>query len=984
MHRLVRSVVLACGLTGASSAWTVDETTAPNPSGKDHEQRLLANVRQLIFDGRRSGEGYFSADGRQLVFQSEREPGNPFYQIYLMDLETGDTRRVSTGTGKTTCAWIHPQGDRILFAATHADPQARAKQVQELQKRAAGTASRYSWSFDEHYDLYDVLATGEQLTNLTDTLGYDAEGSWSPDGKLIAFASNRHAYEAPLSEEEQKTFVYDKSYFMEIYVMAADGSQVRRLTDSAGYDGGPFFSPDGRRIVWRRFSVDGAQAEVWTMKVDGTDKRQITSLKAMSWAPFYHPSGDYIVFATNRHGFANFELYIVDSAGTKKPVRVTSTPGFDGLPVFAPDGLRLAWTSTRTADRRAQLFLADWNDAEARRLLQRSPASKLATMLPAMPDLDASSIGIEPGDLETHVRYLASEKLGGRLTGTEGERLATDYVATVFRHLGLQPAGDQDSYFQSFEFTAGVSLGPRNRLTLTAAGRSHDLAVDVDWRPLPFTANGDAMPAQVMFAGYGIAAPASDRFPAYDSYRNLDVSDKWVIVFRYLPEEISPEHRQHLAGYASLRYKTMLARDKGARGLVVVSGPNARARDPLVKLRFDAVPAGASVPAVSVTDAVGNQLLRSSGKTLKAIQDSLDTGEPEAGFLVPSVMLQGRLDVRQEKRTARNVLGRLPANEADGAPAVVLGAHVDHIGDGMDSLAGDEAQGQVHPGADDNASGVAGMLEIAQYLADLKARGKLELKRNIVFAAWTGEELGLLGSGHYVDTLVDGADSAERPLAPHVGAYLNLDMIGRLRKSLYLQGMGSSTQWSGELERRNAPLGLPVVPQSDSYLPTDATSFYLKGVPVLNAFTGAHPEYNTPRDTPDSLNYEGAARIARLMALMARGLAVSDTAPDYVAMEQPAATASRRNLRAYLGTIPEYGDSGVRGVRLNGVAKGGPAEKGGLRSGDVIVELAGRKIENIYDYTYALNAAKVGESLDIVVDRQGRRTPLKVTPASRD
>ena len=233
--------------------------------------------------------------------------------------------------------------------------------------------------------------------------------------------------------------------------------------------------------------------------------------------------------------------------------------------------------------------------------------------------------------------------------------------------------------------------------------------------------------------------------------------------------------------------------------------------------------------------------------------------------------------------------------------------------------------------------------------------------------------------------MLAGADDAgKRPLGPYVSAYLNLDMIGRLDRSLYLQGMGSSSVWSGELERRNAPVGLSVVPQQDSYLPTDATSFYLKGVPILSAFTGAHVEYNTPRDTPESLNYDGAARVARLMGLITRAVAVSADAPDYIAMEKPAATASRRNLRAYLGTIPEYGETSVQGVRLTGVAKGGPADRGGLRAGDVIVELAGRKVENIYDYTYALNAAKVGQPVDIHVDRGGDYISLTVIPGSRD
>jgi Tol biopolymer transport system component len=333
------------------------------------EQPFLSNIHQLIFEGRRSGEGYFSADGSKMIFQSEREPGNPFYQMYVMDLDTGNTRRVSTGLGKATCGWIHPNARKVLFAASHQDPEAIRKQGEELEKRAAGEGSRYSWSFDEYYDIYETDLQGGPLKNLTNVRGYDAEGSWSPDGTHIVFASNRDAYGRELSSQDQQKLIQDPAYFLDLYIMKADGSQVRRLTTTPGYDGGPFFSPDGEKIVWRRFSENGATAEVWTMSVEGTDQRQLTRLGVMSWAPYYHPSGDYIIFTTSVHGHANFELYIVDAKGRSKPIRITYTEGFDGLPVFSPDGKKLAWSSSRTPDRKPQIFLAEWNDGHARKVL---------------------------------------------------------------------------------------------------------------------------------------------------------------------------------------------------------------------------------------------------------------------------------------------------------------------------------------------------------------------------------------------------------------------------------------------------------------------------------------------------------------------------------------------------------------------------------------------------------------------------------------
>ena len=957
----------------------------------DNERRLLSNIRQMIFAGRRSGEGYFSADGKQMIFQSEREPDNPFYQIYHMDLGTGDTRRVSPGMGKTTCAWIHPAGDRVLFASTHADPQALAKQREELDKRAKGQGSRYSWSFDEQYDIYETALDGSRLRNLTRSPGYDAEGSWSPDGRLIAFASNRQAYTGELSAEDRKRIANDPSYFMDLYLMDADGGNLRRLTTTPGYDGGPFFNAQGTRITWRRFSPDGSRAEIWTMNIDGTDKRQLTRLGAMSWAPYFHPSGDYIIFTTNLHGYGNFELYLVDSAGRAAPVRVTETKGFDGLPVFTPDGQRLAWTSKRSVSGRPQIFLADWNHGAARKLLGLSDQTDSAIspdarpILGGVPDLNAMSPAITTADLRRHLAYLASDALGGRLTGTPGERLASEYVAGVFTGLGLQPAGDMGDWFQTFEFTQGVSLEAGNRLTLNGADGKRPLDVDREWRPLSFSQTGATGTARIAFAGYGILAPSGEGFPPYDSYGDLDVKDKWVLVFRYLPEDITPEHRQHLNEFAGLRYKAMVARDKGARGLIIASGPNARVQDQLVKLRTDGTSAGTSIAVISVSDELAQRLIQPTGKDLRPLQTALDRGEPQAGFDLPQIELDADIRLRQERLTGRNVVARLNAGKVPGESVVIIGAHLDHIGTGVehDSRASGNDRGRIHPGADDNASGVAALLEIAQYLMERQRQGKLSLKRDILFAAWSGEELGRLGSSHFVD-VYQGKGGIEQGLTPPVAAYLNMDMVGRLDRHLFLQGTGSSPVWSGEIERRNAPVGLSVQTRQDSYLPTDAMSFYLQGVPILSAFTGTHSDYNTPRDTADRINYEGTAKIAQLMALLTRSLAMRDQPPEYRETEKPISKASRANLRAYLGTIPEYAESDLKGVQLNGVAKGGPAEKAGLRRGDLIVGVAGRTIENIYDYTYALNALKVDQPVKILVERDGQPAGFLVTPASRE
>jgi Tol biopolymer transport system component len=398
MNRLAITLLLLTAVTGAggvgaglpaSASRELTEASArPRQSAaqlrdggqtrppENRESDFLSRVRRLTIEGRRAGEGYWSPDGKRLVFQSEREPGNPFYQIYALDLATGDTKRVSPGYGKTTCSFFRPGSDEILFASTHQDPKSKQLQQEELDFRASGKERRYSWDYDREFEIYTYAEKTGKYTRLTNARGYDAEASYSPDGQWIAFTSMRDAYNRPLSAAEQKQLEVDPSYFAEIYIMRADGSGQKRLTSVQGYDGGPFFSPDGKRIIWRRFDETGLIANVFTMNPDGTDVRQITDFGAMSWAPYIHPSGQYILFASNKLGFENFEVYMVDLDGRKEPVRITYADGFDGLPVPSPDGRQLAWTSTRGGGSNGQIFLAQWNHEKALEALRAAPDRK--------------------------------------------------------------------------------------------------------------------------------------------------------------------------------------------------------------------------------------------------------------------------------------------------------------------------------------------------------------------------------------------------------------------------------------------------------------------------------------------------------------------------------------------------------------------------------------------------------------------------------
>src|SRR5262245_34650965 len=325
----LRLPAVAAAVAVTSLAASAFQTAAP-PS---HEPDFLSRIRRLTVEGRRAGEGYWSPDGKRLVFQSEREAGNPFYQIYVMDLTSGDVKRISNGVGKTTCAFFRPKSDEIEFASTHADPKSKQYQDDELAFRASGKERRYSWDYDPEMDIYAYNEKSGAMKRLTTARGYDAEASYSPDGQWIAFSSMRDAYNRTLTAAEQKALDENPSYFAEIYIMKADGTGQKRLTSVPGYDGGPFLTHDGSRLVRRRFDEQGLIADVWTMKLDGTDAKQITHFGSMGWAPYEHPSGEYIIFASNKLGFENFELFMVDAKGEKEPVRVTYSDGFDGLPV---------------------------------------------------------------------------------------------------------------------------------------------------------------------------------------------------------------------------------------------------------------------------------------------------------------------------------------------------------------------------------------------------------------------------------------------------------------------------------------------------------------------------------------------------------------------------------------------------------------------------------------------------------------------------
>jgi hypothetical protein len=566
----------------------------------------------------------------------------------------------------------------------------------------------------------------------------------------------------------------------------------------------------------------------------------------------------------------------------------------------------------------------------------------------------------DPARLKRNVSTLASERFGGRLTGTDGERLAREFIITELKRIGAKPLPGQRDFALPFEFTAGAR---DTGTTLSIPGKA---------RALAFSESGEVA-GSVVFAGYGIVVPESQDF-GYDSYATLDVKDKIVVVLRYFPEDADQKTRAILARYSDLPYKAMAARQRGAKAVLVVTGPRSPNAGELVPMSFDTALSGSGIVAASIDGQAGSGLMAAAGKTLAEVQQSLDSGNPHvAGFNIPGTVTV-TTKVERERHQAYNIAGYLPATArvAFPKPWLAIGAHYDHLGRGENgsSLASKEEAGRIHGGADDNASGDAAVLALGEELS------KQQRPRHVMLTFWSGEELGLLGSAAFI----------AKPPVPiaDLAAYLNFDMVGRMQDNkLSVQASGTSAGWARIVEQANVRAGFNVSLQPDPYQPTDVLNFNTAGVPCLNFFTGAHGDYHKPSDTADKIDYDDLARVVDFATAIARRVVDTSEPPVFAKVEpQTQGGASRTGVRVFTGTVPDYA-SDAKGLLLGGVIAGGPAEAAGLQKGDVIVEIAGQTITNIYDYTYALDVLKIGQPAKVVYMRGSERKETTLTPGAR-
>jgi Tol biopolymer transport system component len=830
--------------------------------------------------------------------------------------------RVSTGEGRTTCAYFSADGERILYSSTHLT----SPDCPPPPDRSQG----YVWALYDGYEIFSAKPDGTDLVRLTDNDAYDAEATVCPVDGSIVFTSTRDGD-------------------LELYRMNADGSDVQRLTETPGYDGGAFFSADCSKIVWRasrpregeeleeyrRLLAQGlvrpSQLEIWVAQADGSEARQITYLDAASFAPYFFPSGERVIFSSN-YGDPRgreFELWAVDTDGTDLE-RITFSEQFDGFPIFSPDGRRLAFASNRNQERPGEtnIFVADWVDAPP------------AAHAPSAADR-----------YQADVAWLADDARQGRGIATPGLAAATGWLVERFEQIGLDPAMDAAAgaagWLQPVEVPVSVTVGPATRLTLDG----EDVAAE-DYRPASFSASAGAA-GEVVAAGYGITSEEL----GIDDYADLDAHGKIVVVRRFVPPAEAFEDSEVERRYSDLRQKAWNAREHGAVGLIVVDLPlTAEGEEP---------PEEAPLPVLSVRDGAG--IHGDAGLPVVLV-----TRSAGAALLSGPHRAEMTVALEQETKTSHNVVGKIAAGAAERRPgAVVVGAHYDHLGlGGNGSLAPDSEE--PHNGADDNASGVAALLEVGRLLGEHRG----ELRRDVYLVAFTGEESGLLGSTELTRHPPPGLAMDD------LVAMINMDMVGRLRGNrLQVLGAESAEEWEPLVETSCREAGLSCAPGGDGYGPSDQTPFYAAGVPVLHLFTGTHEDYHKPSDDWPKINAAGGAQVARLAAELALALGRREEPLTLKQVPAPAPQGDVRSYGASLGTIPDYAgpEDGRPGVLLAGVRAGGAAEKAGLRRGDLLVGLAGHPIGDIYDFMFVLRKSKPGETVKAVVERGGERLEIQVT-----
>lgn len=587
---------------------------------------------------------------------------------------------------------------------------------------------------------------------------------------------------------------------------------------------------------------------------------------------------------------------------------------------------------------------------------------------------------VDPNAYLDDVKFLASPALKGRATGSPELEKAGAFIAAKFQSFGLVPA-DGKSFYQAFEVTTNAKLGKANRFHYSEDGRATILHFPDDFVPFNFSSAGK-LTGSVVFVGYGITAPEY----GYDDYAGVDVKGKIVLMLRHEPQEYDEKsvfEGKSFTQHSQFSSKATNAKIHGAIGVILVNDrANHRSEDDkLEQFGTTAGPANAGIPFVQVQADKLDPWFASAGKNLDSLTAEIDRGLKPQSFAFPdSLQVDANLDLERAVKTVHNVAGYLPGETDE---YVVIGAHYDHLGLGEQYSLAPSKVGTIHPGADDNASGTAGVIELARWYSTQPKQ-----KRGILFLTFAGEELGLLGSSYYVT-------HPDYPLAKAV-AMINMDMIGRIRNGkVYIGGAGTGTTLRALLDQVTSKYGLTLdYSDTSGYGSSDHTSFTTKEVPVLFFFSGLHSDYHKPSDTWDKIDAPDAAKLLQLVADVTDHLRDESGRPQFVRVAPPptahgegpvgssAASAAASGYGPYFGSIPDFGE-GINGVKFSDVTPASPAAKAGLKADDVMVEFDGKPIQNLYDFTYALRAKAPGDVVKVKVMRSGKPLEVSVTLTQR-
>lgn len=586
----------------------------------------------------------------------------------------------------------------------------------------------------------------------------------------------------------------------------------------------------------------------------------------------------------------------------------------------------------------------------------------------------AQAADVNPATYLDDVRYLASDKLKGRATGSPEIEEAAQYIAGQFKAFGLKPVPGTNNYEQEFSAVTSAKLGAANRLTATQSGRTDTLTAQRGFVPFSFSSTGAGAAAPVVFVGYGITA---DDYH-YDDYAGVDVKDKYVVMLRHEPQENDANSvfdGKKATTHAQFTSKATNARNHGARGVIIVSDSfhHPTERDALLKFGTADGPPNSGVFFVQATTRTVDQWLKSSGHTLRELTEDIDQDLKPQSFVIPNLTVAMNVEILREEKPAHNVLAYLPGQTDE---YVIIGAHYDHLGLGNEFSLAPSKIGQIHHGADDNASGTAGVIELARYFSK-----QPQMERGILFMTFAGEELGLLGSGYF----------ASHPLLPldKAVAMLNMDMIGRVNGGkIFVNGTGTGSTLPEIVNSTPVPAGLKIdLSDSVGYGGSDHMSFQAKQVPVIFFFSGLHADYHKPSDTADKIDAKDAALVVDYVADIAAKLANAQDRPIFQRVAEKAdphsgGTPTTSGYGPNFGSVPDFNEP-PKGVRFADVKKGTPADKAGLKPGDILVGFDGKEISNLYDFTYALQSHKPGDEVLVVVLRGSQRIEAKVLLTER-